>query len=117
MRRAARVVAVACTTLAAVSSGSLLRNVLRHRALRSSLGVFVLNRLDTDERATVLAHLNRCPACRSEVERLAPVATLLGRVDPRLVDWLVREETVVPASRIPLPRNECQPSARDTTTR
>jgi anti-sigma factor RsiW len=58
----------------------------RHRTLREGLGVFVLDKLDTDERVAVQAHLGRCRACRSEVERLVPVVELLGRADPRLVE-------------------------------
>jgi anti-sigma factor RsiW len=46
----------------------------RHRILRDSLGVFVLDRLDARDHANVQAHLDRCSTCRSEVEQMEPVA-------------------------------------------
>jgi anti-sigma factor RsiW len=58
----------------------------RRRVLRDTIGVFVLGRLDTEDRAVLQAHLEDCPSCRSEVELLTPVVELLSRVDPQLID-------------------------------
>lgn len=53
-----------------------------HRAMRESLGAFVLGHLDRTETARVHAHLDGCAACRAEYEALAPLAPALRGVDP-----------------------------------
>lgn len=53
-----------------------------HRAMRESLGAFVLGHLDLTETARVRAHLDGCAACRAEHEALAPLALALRDVDP-----------------------------------
>jgi hypothetical protein len=45
-----------------------------------SLGVYVLGAADAGERARVEAHLPGCPACRTELMRLAPLPGLLAGV-------------------------------------
>lgn len=57
-------------------------NAEEHRAVRESLGVFVLGQLDDDERAAVQAHVDGCPACQAEVAELAPLRAALQDVDP-----------------------------------
>jgi Putative zinc-finger/Anti-sigma-K factor rskA len=52
------------------------------REWRERIGALVLSQLSEDERFATEAHLDGCPACRAEVEALAPVASLLERVDP-----------------------------------
>jgi Putative zinc-finger len=52
------------------------------REWRERIGALVLGQLPEDERFAIEAHLDGCPACRAEAEALAPVAALLGRVDP-----------------------------------
>jgi Putative zinc-finger/Anti-sigma-K factor rskA len=52
------------------------------REWRERIGALVLGQLPEDERFATEAHLDGCPACRAEAEALAPVAALLGRVDP-----------------------------------
>ena len=53
-----------------------------HRAPVEKLGAYALDHLDDDERAELQAHLDDCPACRVELEQIAPVVTLLPKVDP-----------------------------------
>ena len=53
-----------------------------HRAMRESLGAFVLGHLDPTETSRVRAHLDGCAACRAEHEALAPLALALRDVDP-----------------------------------
>jgi len=52
------------------------------RAWRESLGAYVLEQLDTSERAALDAHLEGCPECRAEVAALEPLARLLPFADP-----------------------------------
>jgi hypothetical protein len=63
-----KLVAVAAAAVAGTATGALLFGHRRHRAVQVSLGVFVLDKLDAEDRAVVEAHLDRCPACRSEDE-------------------------------------------------
>ncbi|MET7426882.1 zf-HC2 domain-containing protein [Dactylosporangium sp. NPDC005555] len=51
-----------------------------HDAVRRLIGGYVLGGLDDDDQSRVDAHLSGCPACRAEVERLAPVPELLQRL-------------------------------------
>ncbi|MDT0278226.1 zf-HC2 domain-containing protein [Blastococcus goldschmidtiae] len=53
-----------------------------HRELREQLGVFALGHGDAEERATVRSHLNKCAACRAELDELAKVVALLAAVSP-----------------------------------
>jgi len=48
--------------------------------IRYALGVYVVGAIDPAERATVDAHLTRCPDCREELVGLAGLPALLGRV-------------------------------------
>ena len=48
--------------------------------IRRALGVYVVGAIDPAERATVDAHLPRCPDCREELAGLAGLPALLGRV-------------------------------------
>ena len=58
-----------------------------HRAMRESLGAFVLGHLDQTETARVRAHLAGCAACRTEYDALAPLAAVaLRRRDPGSLD-------------------------------
>ncbi|WP_116041592.1 anti-sigma factor family protein [Amycolatopsis palatopharyngis] len=59
-----------------------------HRALRESLGAYVLDQLDPAERLAVEAHLDGCTDCRAELAELAPLATQLRTVDPDRLDSL-----------------------------
>jgi hypothetical protein len=52
------------------------------REWRERIGALVLGQLPEDERFAVEAHLEGCPTCRAEAEALAPVASVLTRVDP-----------------------------------
>jgi Putative zinc-finger len=52
------------------------------RRWRQSLGAYTLGHLDTDERAAVEAHLERCPECLAEARQLAPLSHLLSLADP-----------------------------------
>jgi Putative zinc-finger len=52
------------------------------REWRERIGALVLGQLSEDERFAVEAHLEGCPSCLAEAEALAPIASLLGRVDP-----------------------------------
>lgn len=74
-----KVVAMSAAAVATAAAGGLLLDHRRHRTLRESLGVFVLDRLDAEDRAHLRRHLDRCAACRSEVDELAPVVELLAR--------------------------------------
>jgi anti-sigma factor RsiW len=50
--------------------------------VRSSLGAFLLDALEPAERAAVERHVERCPACRRELERMAALPALLAIVPP-----------------------------------
>lgn len=58
--------------------------------IRVSLGAYVVDALDSGERAPVAAHLERCEDCRSELAELSEVAGLLRRVPLREVERRVR---------------------------
>jgi anti-sigma factor RsiW len=47
------------------------------RGWRENLGALLLDQLDADERVATEAHLAGCPACRAELDLLAPVARAL----------------------------------------
>ncbi|MDL5157140.1 anti-sigma factor family protein [Actinomycetospora termitidis] len=53
-----------------------------HEVLRDRLGAYVLDGLDAEERAEVDAHLPGCPSCRTELDRIAPLAGPLRALDP-----------------------------------
>ena len=53
-----------------------------HRELREQLGVFALGHGDAEERARVRSHLNKCVACRAELDELAKVVALLPAASP-----------------------------------
>jgi predicted anti-sigma-YlaC factor YlaD len=52
-----------------------------HDEVRELLGVYALDALEDDERASVAAHLKTCPECRAEVEQHLEVVAMLGGVD------------------------------------
>ena len=52
-----------------------------HRLLRELLGSYALGHLDGDEEASVRAHLDGCPACRSELAEIEPLAAALSEID------------------------------------
>lgn len=56
-----------------------------HRALRESLGAYVLGQLDPQEEAALRAHLNTCGQCRAELAELQPVAGALASLRRRPV--------------------------------
>jgi len=45
-----------------------------------SLGAYVLGALENGERAELESHLEVCPACRLELDRLASLPDLLSRL-------------------------------------
>jgi hypothetical protein len=45
-----------------------------------ALGAYVLGALDREERGELEAHLETCPTCRAELDRLAPLPGLLSRL-------------------------------------
>jgi anti-sigma factor RsiW len=49
-------------------------------AVRRSLGVYVLGALEPPERDDVARHISRCPTCRRELDRIAPLPGLLADV-------------------------------------
>ena len=44
----------------------------------TTVGVYLLDALERDERDALTGHLAQCPQCRSEVEDLTPVVRLLA---------------------------------------
>jgi hypothetical protein len=52
------------------------------REWRESLGAYALGQLTDDERVSLEAHLEGCPACRAEAAALGSVASLLPHADP-----------------------------------
>ncbi len=60
-----------------------------HRLLREQLGAYALGQLVGDERQTLGAHLDGCPACRAELGEIAPAAAALDRADLSRVQGLI----------------------------
>jgi hypothetical protein len=52
------------------------------RGWREALGAYALGHLPDDERASLEAHLEGCPACRAEAESLTAVSRMLPHADP-----------------------------------
>jgi hypothetical protein len=52
------------------------------REWRESLGAYALGHLADEERASLEAHLEGCPACHAEAAALGSVASLLPHADP-----------------------------------
>jgi hypothetical protein len=52
------------------------------REWRESLGAYALGHLADEERVSLEAHLEGCPACRAEAAALGSVASLLPQADP-----------------------------------
>jgi hypothetical protein len=65
------------------------------RGRREDIGAYVLGGLDDDRATALIAHLDGCPACRSEAEELARVARHLPLADP-----LRNSEQPVPPARL-----------------
>lgn len=57
-----------------------------HRAVRTSLGGYVLGQLPESERVAVRAHLDGCAVCRAEVAEIDPVVGPLRGADPARLD-------------------------------
>lgn len=55
---------------------------MTHHDARESLSAFLDGALTPDERREVAAHLDGCPECRRELERLEQTVALLRRVEP-----------------------------------
>lgn len=55
-----------------------------HRLLREQVGAYALGQLSDAEFRAVDAHLRACPACRADLDEIAPVAGLLGTVRHQL---------------------------------
>ena len=55
---------------------------MTHHDARESLSAFLDGALTPDERREVAAHLEGCPECRRELERLEQTVALLRRVEP-----------------------------------
>ncbi|HEV7769869.1 MAG TPA: zf-HC2 domain-containing protein [Solirubrobacterales bacterium] len=58
----------------------------RCREWREALGAYALDQLAEEERASVAAHLEGCPACRAEADSLRAVADLLPLADPARIE-------------------------------
>jgi anti-sigma-K factor RskA len=54
-------------------------SVERHDIHQHSVGAYLLGALDDGERESFEGHLDECPVCRDEVERLRPAAEALPR--------------------------------------
>lgn len=59
---------------------------VEHRAIRESLGAYVLGHLEADEATAVRAHVDGCAECRAEAAEIASVVPALSGVDPSAVD-------------------------------
>lgn len=79
-----------------------------HRALRESLGAYVLGHLDPAEEDAVRVHLATCDECRAELAELQPVANALaiarhrpvtGAVTPRSLQRRVSDAVAAEAGR------------------
>jgi hypothetical protein len=73
-----------------------------------ALGAYVLGALERDERAELEAHLEVCPVCRAELERLAPLPGLLSRLSVEEAERLGAEEAALADDA---PRPERPPGA------
>jgi hypothetical protein len=56
------------------------------REWRESLGAYALGQLDAQESAALEAHLEGCPACRAELDQLAPLVHPMSLADPARFD-------------------------------
>lgn len=56
------------------------------RRARFDLGAFVAGQLDSEEGLAIVAHLDRCPSCRTEADELAAVSRLLPLAQPAHLD-------------------------------
>jgi hypothetical protein len=65
---------------------------------RISLGVYVLDAITRDERASVDAHLSACTDCRSDLSELAGLPALLARVTQEDAAELADRDPVIPLS-------------------
>ena len=63
------------------------------------LGLFALGRLGAAERAQALAHLERCTACRHEVEELSRVTSALNLLTPEEIAEILTEDETPPKQR------------------
>lgn len=57
-----------------------------HRALRETLGAYLLDGLDDAEQARVRAHLDGCSPCRAELASLTPLVPALADIDLDALD-------------------------------
>lgn len=58
---------------------------------------YVLGALDSVDRRAFESHLARCPACTTELNEMAPLPSLLAKVDPNLLE---QQPSVATADRI-----------------
>lgn len=59
-----------------------------HHPARELIGAYLLDQLGTDEADRFRSHLDTCPACRAEIDELAPLTDALRDVDPARVGVL-----------------------------
>ncbi len=57
-----------------------------HRALRESLGAYVLGHLEPDRELALRAHLDGCAACRADLAEIEPVVGKLASADLEQID-------------------------------
>ena len=57
-----------------------------HHRYREQIGVFLLGKLDGEERTAMQAHLDSCPICQAEVRELEPVVAALADAVPDRID-------------------------------
>jgi hypothetical protein len=57
-----------------------------------ALGAYVLGALEREERSELEAHLESCPVCREELDRLAPLPGLLSRLSVAEAEELAAPE-------------------------
>ena len=64
----------------------------------SRIGDYLLCTLSKAEEFAVETHLLHCPGCSSECDQLSAVAVLVATLPPEVVDELIREGRLAPAS-------------------
>jgi Putative zinc-finger len=85
------------------SSDGTVTKLTEHRSacemFRVSLGVYVLDVMDVEDRSTVDEHLASCPACLAELAELEMLPALLGTIDEdQIADLLNSDRAPSPAA-------------------